>query len=456
MAISLQDLIPPNCCCDGVTFSCEDCADGVTGICWRVRHESWATDVPSLWSSLMIDNTRCGFFKIVDQYECGAESWGPWSFDYMADLTNYPSSGYPLKPVCEGADPVRIVPADDAPLYLAFRVGGSCDVIEIGLWLQPDQFSQAHPWDPLFCDPPTHLKLAPDNWYESPFTIGGWTFTPVTCKTPVPGPTCFRVLAEGVDETINVLGTDLMLDRSLETWEEICTDHYNYIKNCSSVYTINPADPEGLPWDINSFVGALKNADETCVVWWEINADRTEITLHVDWRGPGASTQSTTFAYTADWFTSGRTVGDFTVDPCPACEAYSCFPDCLVVNCGSGPQPNALFATVSSLNGCCVDGSYSFTWNGTSVWYYLKIGDDTLVTCGKIEIWYECNSTTFRRRVKVTDVNGGISDTTENDAGGCSGGDFADSFTVPSTFLAPLCFNEAPFFTDTVTIDVST
>jgi len=114
---------------------------------------------------------------------------------------------------------------------------------------------------------------------------------------------------------------------------------------------------------------------------------------------------------------------------------------------------------MGSLNGCCLNGSYEFTWDsGTNSYYSGKIGDQFLVTCGYVEIWYECSGATFQRRVKVTDVNGGVSETTQASPGACSGTpeNFIDSFDVPSSFLTPLCFNLPPFYTDTVTFDVYT
>jgi len=144
--------------------------------------------------------------------------------------------------------------------------------------------------------------------------------------------------------------------------------------------------------------------------------------------------------------------------PPPPCEAYTCFPECLVNTCDGGATPNplALFLDVTSLNGCCLNGSYGFTWTGGG-YYSGKIGDQFLVTCGYVEIWYECVGDQFRRRVKVTDVTGGTSESTENDPGACSGTpeNFIDSFICVFPFV-PVCFNLPPFFTDTVTFDIYT
>jgi len=145
-------------------------------------------------------------------------------------------------------------------------------------------------------------------------------------------------------------------------------------------------------------------------------------------------------------------------DPGP-CSAYACFPECLVKFCDPDVNANALFLDVTSLNGCCLNGSYEFTWgSGTNSYYSGKIGDQFLVTCGYVEIWYECSGATFLRRVKVTDVNGGVSETTQACPRACSGTpeNFVDSFDVPSSFLKPLCFNLPPFYSDTVTFDVYT
>lgn len=144
------------------------------------------------------------------------------------------------------------------------------------------------------------------------------------------------------------------------------------------------------------------------------------------------------------------------------CVQYACFPTCLVKSCPAptGIAASLLFLNVTSINGCCLNGSYQFTWEGTN-YYSGKIGDENLIDCGYVEIWYECQSDTFRRRVKITDVNGVVSETTQNDPGACvdhppTGEEFEDSFDVMSSILSPICFNVAPFFGDTVTFDVFT
>lgn len=144
----------------------------------------------------------------------------------------------------------------------------------------------------------------------------------------------------------------------------------------------------------------------------------------------------------------------------PACVPYACFPGCLVKYCDPDVNASALFLNVSSLNGCCLDGSYDLTWDG-SAYYSGLIGDLTLSSCGYVEIWYECSGDTFRRRVKVTDVNGNVSETTQDDPGACvdhppTGEEFEDTFDLQSGIFSPLCFNVLPFFADTVTFDVFT
>lgn len=144
----------------------------------------------------------------------------------------------------------------------------------------------------------------------------------------------------------------------------------------------------------------------------------------------------------------------------PFCEAYACFPECLVKFCIPDVYASILFLEVTSVNGCCLNGSYSFTWNGSS-YYSGKIGDMNLVDCGYVEIWYECSGDTFRRRVKTTDVNSTVTENTQDNPGNCvdhppTGEEFEDTFDLLSGIFSPLCFNVSPFFTDTVTFDIFT
>jgi hypothetical protein len=201
---------------------------------------------------------------------------------------------------------------------------------------------------------------------------------------------------------------------------------------------------------------------------WNISGDHDQICFY--WSAPheDGSQRKVCIPWVAKWWETelplnvdGYTIEDISdcVTLPPPCEPYLCFPSCLVKSCDSVVNPSALFLDVESLNGCCLDGSYEFTWDsGTNHYYSGKIGDPFLVTCGYVEIWYECSGSTFRRRVKITDINGNVSDTTQNAPGGCSGSpqNFHDTFDVTSFIGLPLCANESPFFSDTVTFVIQT
>lgn len=200
---------------------------------------------------------------------------------------------------------------------------------------------------------------------------------------------------------------------------------------------------------------------------WSITADHDYICFY--WSRPNldGSHRYVCIPWVAEWWNTElplnvdgyviESISDCTTLP-PPCEPYNCYPTCLVKLCNSvDVNPNALFIHISSLNGCCLNGDYEFTWDGTK-YYSGKIGDPFLVTCGYIEIWYECVGHTFRRRIKTTDVNGNTNETTLDNAGNCTGApiNFEDTFDLLSSLVTPLCFNVAPFFSDTITCDIFT
>lgn len=139
--------------------------------------------------------------------------------------------------------------------------------------------------------------------------------------------------------------------------------------------------------------------------------------------------------------------------PPPPCDAYSCFPECLVKECDGVVGAYALFYDASSAAACCIATDGQFTWDGTS-YYSGKIGDPFLVACGYIEIWYECyspvSSPVFRRRVKFTRMDGSSSESFINNPGTCEENpeNFVDTFSLAAGTLGCIAGIDIDVFTN--------
>jgi hypothetical protein len=274
----------------------------------RVRHEDWPEDLPSLWfvvPSTSGSDHRCGTYDIRDQYDQPADRFGPWSFDYHEDAEDYTA-------VCVADDtgdgshweaaPGMVFSAHWSVRYV------SCSLVRFGLW-ETELNGDADFFDPDDVDyvgPPDYEAYVPADWHTTSFSIGPWQFEPAeTCAVDSIGPCCLRVTATGVDQQCRH-----------GRFEQLPT-HTGPMPgptfDCSDIILGNVYGETGAPCG-GQFAGSLSNVaspgTSTVVVWWEIDADKTEITLHV-------GGDSATFAYSEDWWLTSRTVGDYTVRACP-------------------------------------------------------------------------------------------------------------------------------------------
>lgn len=282
--------------------------------------------------------------------------------------------------------------------------------------------------------------LDPDTWYLSPvvFTIDAVTYTLSVCPDP------HEPFPEWPLSTIYLKAAATSVTGETRAFGNLL---------CGS--DCNPFDGRSsLSWTYNIY------DDKITIVFSSVFGVAR---LEVDYDNGNWATGTYTLTLISDTLTVDITVspGDSCdiPPPPPPCDPYTCFPTCLVKECDGTVSPNALFLDVTSLNGCCVNGSYEFTWDaGSNLYYSGQIGDPFLVTCGYVEIWYECSGFNLRRRVKVVDPNGGVSDTFQTVTGSCTDSpqNWYDSFDLLSTFFSPLCFNLPPFYSDTITFDVYT
>lgn len=359
--LTIEQLRPKSCCCDGGTGNCITCgevADIRTAPCMRVRHVDWPEEIPSLWVRVYsfddLTNGFCGEAFVTDQIGGSLDRLQDWSFDFYAG--SWPSgSGHYRACVHElGSPSDRVVPQGWIS-RIAWTYGGGCSLNKVSFYggaypagdTVVDNSATAQLEEELIAD-----RYMPPEWWQSEFQVGDWIFTPTTsnCGSKHPGPTCFRVMKTGVN-----INCGIPYSVPPSTWRpEECTPAVVPVGGGFGYSTTDSAAVGSLSND-NSFdglVGSLRY-----VVSWVISADRDSITLMVE-RMVGAGDHWTitesvtaTFAYADNWWTTGRTVGDYTVGACPTdCEgtADPCWP-CYCIADGTTGEPVVLiFCDVST------------------------------------------------------------------------------------------------------------
>lgn len=340
-----SDIRAKSCCCSVIPDSCSDCEQDTELPCMRVRHVDWDETIPSLWVRLGANNGLtgyCGEAEVSDQIGNGMSNLGLWSFDFV-DTAETP--GY-LVCNCETVFSSTLCTREVPEGWISrftWEAGPSCNTnlvsFEGGVFTGGEYSTGV-----LF------EKYLPAKFWESEFQVGNWVFTPAaSCGLNGNGPTCFRVL-KTVGDAFDVY-CDIAATHGPASWAVLRCSVSSLEEYAYNLYGWQAGDGASAGYLLNSNGSATQ-----VVVSWVINADRDTVRLMVEeieyFPGmPGWGVNASAyieFAYTANWWMTGRAVGDYTVGVCVEnCDNEdACWPDLCPCLVDGSTDPATLYRTI--------------------------------------------------------------------------------------------------------------